>query len=103
VTARPRPGTHAQKVIFVALDDLQEAPASSVAPPLAAGAADLDEPDADGVPPLLPHAAISETAATAASPATARPAVARPAVRRDPGGRGQLCAEGKGIFAKLLM
>ncbi|HEY9241442.1 MAG TPA: hypothetical protein VIP48_05640 [Streptosporangiaceae bacterium] len=91
------PGTHAQKVIFVALDDLQEAPASSVAPPLAAGAA--LEPDEDGVPPLLPpHAASSETAATAA-----RPAAARPAVRREPGGRGQRCAEGKGIFAKLLM
>jgi hypothetical protein len=91
------PGTHAQKVTFVALDDLQDPPASSVAPPLAAGAA-LFVLDADVLLPLLPHAAISETAATAASPAAARPAV-----RRDPGGRGQLCREGEGIFAKLLM
>ncbi|MGH3175949.1 MAG: hypothetical protein ACRDPF_19060, partial [Streptosporangiaceae bacterium] len=88
-------GTQAQKVIFVALEFLHEAPASSVAPPLAAGAA-LFELVAELLPPLLPHAASSETAATAASPAAARPAVR-------PGGRGQLCLEGKGIFAKLLM
>jgi hypothetical protein len=95
------PGTHAQKVTFVALEFLHEAPASSVAPPLAAGAA-LFELVADVLLPLLPHAAISATAATAASPAAARPAV-RPLVCRDPGGRGQLGREGKGIFAKLLI
>src|SRR5258708_38729931 len=43
VTARPSPGTHAQKVIFTALLLEQLAPASTVTDELAAGEADADE------------------------------------------------------------
>jgi hypothetical protein len=60
------PGTQAQNVIFVALDDLQDTSTEALALPLAelAGAA------AD--PPLPPQAARSDTAATPAIPAAAR-------------------------------
>jgi len=68
------PGTHAQKVIFVALLFAQLAPASTVTDELALGeAAALDEAPAAGAelllpPPLLLHAARPVTAARAAMP-----------------------------------
>jgi hypothetical protein len=65
------PGTHAQKVILVALLFAQLAPASTVTDELALGeAAALDEAPATGaelLPPLL-HAARPVTAARAAMP-----------------------------------
>jgi hypothetical protein len=94
VAARPRPGTQAQKVIFVADDDLQEAPASSVALELALALA-VDEPA--GAAELPPHAASRVMAAAPASPV-----VARSAMRRVPGGRGYVDREVKGIFPELL-
>jgi hypothetical protein len=79
------PGTQAQNVMFVAPDDLQDAPASTVLPGVGLG---LLEPFAEGVEedvPLLPQPARTDTAAAAATHATARVAVSlRPAV---PGGR----------------
>jgi hypothetical protein len=88
------PGTQAQNVMFVAPDDLQDAPASTVLPGVGLG---LLEDFAEGVEdevPLLPQPARTDTAAAAASQATARvagslrravPAVAAvPAVRAMP-------------------
>jgi hypothetical protein len=72
LTARSIPGTHAQNVMFVAPDDLQDAPASTVLPGVGLG---LLEPFAVGVDeevPLLPQPARTDTAAAAASQATAR-------------------------------
>jgi hypothetical protein len=68
------PGTHAQKVILVALLFAQLAPASTVTDELALGeAAALDEAPAAGAelllpPPPLLHAARPVTAASAAMP-----------------------------------
>jgi hypothetical protein len=69
------PGTHAQKVILVALLFAQLAPASTVTDELALGeAAALDEAPAAGaellllLPPPLLHAARPVTAARAAMP-----------------------------------
>jgi hypothetical protein len=68
------PGTHAQKVILVALLFAQLAPASTVTDELALGeAAALDEAPATGaelllLPPPLLHAARPVTAARAAMP-----------------------------------
>jgi hypothetical protein len=84
VTARPRPGTQAQKVIFTALLLAQFAPASTVTDELALGDADaalavlvppeLDAAGAAGAGELLPllHAASPVTAARAAMPPRVR-------------------------------
>jgi hypothetical protein len=77
LTARPRPGTQAQKVIFVALEDLHEPPASTVAPglgaapPLLLGEAD-DEFDGAGA--LVPQPARTATAVAPISQLAPRPA-----------------------------
>jgi hypothetical protein len=67
VTARPRPGTQAQNVILVALEEAHELPASTVVPALAAAAAlgDFDDDGCEGA--LLPQPASTATAAAAAS------------------------------------
>src|SRR5580693_6898907 len=74
LTARSMPGTQAQNVMFVAPDDLQDAPASTVLPGVGLG---LLEDFVEGVleeVPLLPQPARTDTAAAAASQATARAA-----------------------------
>jgi hypothetical protein len=75
-TARPKPGTQAQKVIFVALEDLHELPAMRVVPLLGLAAA-LDEvPEAAGVDdPLLPQPA--STAMAVAPISSVAPRLAR--------------------------
>ena len=79
-TARPKPGTQAQKVIFVALEDLHELPATRVVPVLGAAAALLwtSRPSAAGVDePLLPQPA--STAMAVAPISSAAPRLAREA------------------------
>jgi hypothetical protein len=82
LTARPRPGTHAQNVIFTALLDAHDPPASTVTDELGladaaidADAVPLELADAAGgvevLPPPLLHAASPVTAARVATPVTA--------------------------------
>jgi hypothetical protein len=82
------PGTQAQNVTFVADEDLQDPPASTVVPLLGLAAA-LDEPAGALAPVVLPPQAASVATATVpANPAATRP-VRRPGPRR----RGRLDRE----------
>jgi hypothetical protein len=82
LTARSIPGTQAQSVMFVAPDDLQDAPASTVLPGVGLGLVeDFGAVVEEEVVPPLPQPARTDTAAAAASQATVRAAGnLRPAV-----------------------
>jgi hypothetical protein len=76
LTARPIPGTQAQNVIFTALLEAHEPPATTVTDELGEGEADVEVlPAAVEVLLLLPllHAAIPVTAAIAVIQAAAMP------------------------------